>query len=72
MHQLQYSSVSILSCAWFAGKYTSSNRPTGQRSVSVSESRIREAQPLLDLMKVIADGQGKTMAQVGHAMPDIV
>ena len=47
------------------GKYGSGGlKPAGPRSFLFSDSRIKEIAPLLSLLKTIADGRGKTMAQV--------
>ncbi|KAK9806918.1 hypothetical protein WJX72_007399 [[Myrmecia] bisecta] len=47
------------------GKYTLDNRPSGPRSTFVNESNIRQIQPLLGLMREIAEGRGgKSLAQV--------
>ncbi|MEW5301104.1 MAG: hypothetical protein WDW36_003984 [Sanguina aurantia] len=47
------------------GKYTvNSAKPAGPRSSLFTDSRLREIEPLLATLKAVADGRGKTMAQV--------
>ena len=48
------------------GKYVvNGEKPFGPRKFLFTDSRIRDIQPLLSVMKAIADERGKTLAQVG-------
>ncbi len=48
-----------------AGKYTSgSSKPPGPRGAIFSDDRLQQIDPLISLMRDIASGHGKTVAQV--------
>lgn len=47
------------------GKYTQSNRPTGPRSATFSDSRLRSVEPLISLMRDVGSAHsGRTLTQV--------
>ena len=47
------------------GKYVEGgSRPFGPRKMIFTDSRIRDIQPLLSVMKAISEERGKTLAQV--------
>lgn len=54
-----------LCCALFAGKYTPDGpRPTGPRG-NIYAQKIREIQPLIEVLRAVGGSRGKTPAQVG-------
>ena len=53
------------------GKYVEQgSRPFGPRKLIFTDSRIRDIQPLLSLMKAIGEERGKTLAQVRRVCGD--
>ena len=54
--------------ACYAGKYVENGqRPYGPRKFLFSDNRIREVQPLLNVMRTISEERGKSMAQVWNS-----
>jgi len=55
-----------LAMGMLTGKYTPEGPPRGVRALAYSRSRLAKLQPLLSVMRRLADSRGKTVSQVAN------